>query len=159
MSERKVGHPEFAELSTELLARGEAIKFKAHGSSMLPFIQDGDVLTVEPFQNSHWSIGQIVFYQSEDQNLIAHRIINKVFVDGEWRLSVRGDARNGIAEQISGDQVLGQVVYRQRQDKSTRIDRGWWRIAGVAWLVSIRFLQWGRKLGSRIKRGIRLLFR
>ncbi len=154
MNELLVGHPEFAELSTEILARGEALKFKAYGSSMLPFIKDGDVLTVRPVENGYWSVGQIVFYQSKDQNLLAHRIIRITFSDGNWRLGVRGDAMKAIAEEISEDQILGYVIDRQRNNKSVKMDRGWWRIAGVAWVVATRFLRWVRKLASGLKHAL-----
>ena len=155
MNELLVGHPQFATISTEILARGEAVKFKAYGSSMRPFIRDGDILTVRPMEQGHWTVGQIVFYQSKDHKLLAHRIIGKTFTDGIWRLSVRGDAMNAIQEEISEDQVLGEVFHRQRNGKSVQVDRGWWKIAGVAWVVATRFLRRGRNLASRLKNVIR----
>ena len=142
MSERRLDHPQFAEMSSEILARGEAIKFKAHGTSMRPFIEDGDVLTVYPTIETNWYVGQILFYQAVDQKLLAHRIIKKRFANGKLLLRVRGDAMDAIEEEISEDRVLGEIIYRQRGDRSIRIDRGWWRVAGVVWLWMTRVLRW-----------------
>ena len=49
----------FLDLSAEILRQGGSFQFRAHGSSMVPFIRDGDLLTVAPAEPTGLEIGDI----------------------------------------------------------------------------------------------------
>ncbi|HEX6642881.1 MAG TPA: S24/S26 family peptidase, partial [Thermoanaerobaculia bacterium] len=58
----------------DLLARGAAVRFQAHGNSMEPTIHSGEHLIVEPVQFSALERGDIVLSLTT-RGLTAHRLI------------------------------------------------------------------------------------
>ena len=68
----------FTDLLRASLEKGSLIRFQATGWSMSPFIKDGDLLTILPFNEKAPRIGQVVtFIQPHDSNVLVHRIISK----------------------------------------------------------------------------------
>lgn len=62
------------ELARATIQRGMAFRFTAHGYSMLPFIQDGDVITVVPLA-SRPRLGEVIaFVNPVSDRLTVHRI-------------------------------------------------------------------------------------
>ena len=114
MREVNLDRAEFAGLSAEVLSRGGLFRFKARGTSMTPFIQDGDILTIQPVEAVDLRVGQVAFYRDVRDKMTAHRVIRKEVRDKSTLLLMRGDAALGPAERIRADQVLGRVVRVQR---------------------------------------------
>jgi signal peptidase I len=55
---------------------GNSIKLKAKGHSMFPFIKDGDILTIAPYNGLNPELGDIAaFFNSITSKLTIHRII------------------------------------------------------------------------------------
>jgi signal peptidase I len=123
---------ELAPLSTEVLARGGALRFEAHGGSMAPFIRAGDLLTVEPAAADGLRVGDVALYRRAGNDLVVHRVIARRFEDGQIWLTLRGDAAPGAAEQVAGAQASGRVVRLQRGARVIRLDRKIDRL--LAWL-------------------------
>jgi len=95
----------FAYLAQGLAASGIAFRFHAKGRSMVPLIQDGDVLQVEPIGSYELKIADIVLFR-KDGEFKAHRILRKkggVF-------TTRGDAGMQTDGVVTREQVLGRVV-------------------------------------------------
>lgn len=72
----------------DVLARGIPFKFQARGSSMMPFIRDGDVITIAPLQRGGAGLGTIVaFTRPGNGILVVHRIVdiseNLFFINGD----------------------------------------------------------------------------
>jgi hypothetical protein len=135
MEKLNINHPEFAQLSSEILEMGNALRFIAHGSSMAPFIRDGDVLTVEPADPTMLRVGQIVFYRSSGETMVAHRVV-RIKAKGETvLLTIRGDASPGSEDVIPSDMVLGHIVNINRMGEKVRINDGMWRRLGLAWII------------------------
>jgi hypothetical protein len=127
MDHISVKDADFSTLAQEILKHGNSIRFRAHGSSMLPLIRDGDLLTVQPVDWVELKVGQVIFYQTAGKKCIAHRLI-KIEVRDQMRLlTTRGDSSPASEEQISEDQALGQVVEIHRGDKRINLGRNlWW---------------------------------
>ena|SRR5579884_664822 len=98
----------FEELTSELLASGHGVRFQARGRSMVPAIQDGEVLHVRPLCQNKLRTGDIVLFGASEQ-FKAHRIIS---MRGD-RLLTRGDAGHDADEAIRRDQVLGIVIAKE----------------------------------------------
>jgi signal peptidase I len=100
----------FVIVSSELLARGYGVRFRASGGSMRPAICDGDVITVEPAAPASLAPGNVIVYRQLDR-LFAHRVVS-VGADGagQERLLLRGDATSIFDPPVSPAQVLGEVV-------------------------------------------------
>jgi RimJ/RimL family protein N-acetyltransferase len=121
MREVSLKHDEFTELSSDILSQGGSFSFKAHGSSMYPFICDGDILTVKQVE---LRVGDIAFYRSSDDRLIVHRVVNKKLQSNKLMLLMRGDSVFNNDGWICSDQVLGKVVSIQRDKKFIQLDQG-----------------------------------
>ena len=100
--------PFFHLLTSELLAGGCGLRFQAVGRSMLPTIQDGEIVHVRPLATDVLRIGDIVLLRTGDQ-FKAHRIIRK---RGQCFIT-RGDAGIDIDGGIRRDQILGRVTAKE----------------------------------------------
>ncbi len=129
MADVRIGRDEFAELSAEMLGRGNRIRFRAHGRSMAPLIRDGDVLTVEPARLADLRVGDVALHRLGSQ-VVAHRVVGRRVEDGQPVLRTRGDAALSAADRVPEGDVLGRVVERERGGKGVRVDRGLRRILG-----------------------------
>lgn len=78
-----------AELALELLGRGEAVRVRARGASMRPFVLDGDVLLLRAGPPR---IGDVVLLRQGDFGLL-HRVVAR---DRAGRLCIAGDALPGV---------------------------------------------------------------
>ncbi|MFW6107386.1 MAG: nucleotidyltransferase family protein [bacterium] len=128
-----LNNAQFAELASTLLAQGAAVRFRAHGRSMLPFVRHGDVLTVEPLGGEAPRVGDVVLHRVPGGRLLAHRVVGRSRADGQAALVTRGDAALAPGHRVSPGQVLGRVVARQRAGTTVRLDRGPRRALGAAW--------------------------
>lgn len=95
-----------------VLAKEVPFRFCARGWSMAPFIQDGDVITVAPFQRKTPGIAEVLaFIHPETGRLVVHRAV----------------ARHGTAFQIQGDSVAeqsdGMIPIKNLLGRVTRIER------------------------------------
>ena len=66
---------DFLPLAAEILAEGRALRFKARGGSMYPFVRDGDVVHVKPVEGSAVGVGDVVLCRYGENRLVAHRVI------------------------------------------------------------------------------------
>ncbi|HZQ17795.1 MAG TPA: S24/S26 family peptidase [Terriglobales bacterium] len=98
----------FEELSSELLASGHAFRFQARGQSMLPVIQDGEILHVWPLREEKLKPGDIILFRGSEK-FTAHRIVG-TRADG---YVTRGDSGIGIDGAVTRDQILGLVVAKE----------------------------------------------
>jgi hypothetical protein len=160
MADVRVGRDEFAQLSAELLGRGNRIRFRAHGRSMAPLVRDGDVLTVEPARLGDLRVGDIALHRIGEGQLVAHRVVARRVADGRPAVATRGDAVRGSPDLAREGDVLGRVVARERDGRVVRMHGALPRTAGrlvVAW-VRLRALAGrlaraaARRLGRRPSR-------
>ena len=101
------------ELATEVLRSGGAIRLQALGTSMLPSVWPGDVLSIEPAPGKDLVLGDIVL-AVRDGRFFVHRLIEKR--DCEW--ITRGDSLPQNDPPLTGAQVLGRVslIHRKTGD-------------------------------------------
>jgi uncharacterized repeat protein (TIGR01451 family) len=100
----------FAQLVRDLADSGISFRFQALGRSMLPVIEDGDVLHVEPVGRGKLKSGDIIFFR-KDGEFRAHRILRK---KGECFVT-RGDAGMNIDGEVARAQIVGRVVAKECQ--------------------------------------------
>lgn len=93
------------ELAAEVVRRFGEMRFRANGTSMLPSVQPGDVLTVRREAAGGLRSGEIILAQRGRQ-LVAHRIVGK---KGR-SLITRGDSLTENDAPFEESQVLGRVV-------------------------------------------------
>jgi signal peptidase I len=144
-----VNSAELGELAGELLGRGAALRVRARGGSMAPFIHDGDVVTIEPVTDRGVLVGDVVLYRTAAGGLVAHRVLRKIMGCGAEALLVRGDATSGPYDQVLPEQVLGKVVSLERDGAVVRLD-SWHRRLGALLLTSGVALL--RRVRGRVRR-------
>jgi len=148
---------DFLGLAGEVLHQGGSFSFKAHGSSMYPFIRNGDVLRVEPVAGDALGVGTIALYRCSQNRFGAHRVVRRHVRNGRTLLTMRGDALLRPDETVAAIQVVGKVVGVQRGQKVVRLDRGPWLVASGLWQTShplgpflLKMASWTRRIVSRL---------
>ena len=134
MHELRLDDDTFLNLSAEILRRGASFQFRAHGSSMAPFIRDGDLLTVAPRDPSEMDIGDVALYRTHRDRVVAHRVVAKSVQHGHWTLVTQGDARLHPDSPVPGERLLGRIACIRRGNRVYHLDRGPWRLAARLWL-------------------------
>lgn len=110
----------FRGILLEILERGESIRFRAGGFSMVPFIMNGDVITVGPLPPRGVATGDVIaFRRSNDDKILTHRVV----VDLHDCLVTRGDAAVRPDGMITLDRVIGRVTRVERDGRLVRA--GW----------------------------------
>ena len=106
------------ELATEVLRSGGAIRLQALGTSMLPSVWPGDVLSIEPAPGKDLVLGDIVL-AVRDGRFFVHRLIEKR--DCEW--ITRGDSLPQNDPPLAEAQVLGKVslIHRKTGDDCSEL--------------------------------------
>jgi len=110
------------ELMREVLSKGLPFRFRAKGWSMLPFIRDGDVISISPLTPASPGIGDVVaFVRPGSGSLVVHRVVARrdsaclIQSDNSWG---QGD---GLVPRGS---ILGRVTRVERGDRSIRLGLG-----------------------------------
>lgn len=96
-------------LAAEVLRSFGALRLRVHGSSMLPSIYPGDILTVRRQDISEALCGDVVLFARQGR-LYAHRVLEKNEDRGKVMLIVRGDALPERDLPVSGGELLGRVT-------------------------------------------------
>jgi Peptidase S24-like len=98
----------FGEFASELIASGRGFRFQARGRSMIPTIEDGEILQVRPLEGRKLKIGDIVLVRRNNE-FKAHRIVHKE----RDHFITRGDAGHEMDDPVTGDQIVGLVLAKQ----------------------------------------------
>src|SRR5882724_6215301 len=107
---QRQGPPTFAVVVRDLLRAGTAVRFPAPGLSMLPEIQDGDVLHVAPVRADELRCGEIVLVD-DGIKLRAHRLI--VSDTRADKFVTQGDASQEPDAPVRAQQILGRVIAKE----------------------------------------------
>lgn len=144
----------FSAITAELLRLGNTVRFRASGTSMRPFIRDGDMLTVMPTRTDSLRTGDVIFYGTPADGVMAHRVV-AIRNKGENRtFLVRGDATGGPFENVSAHRILGQVTGIHRGTRWIHIGAAHHRMVPVAW-AHIQTLRRQARIGAgKIKRRV-----
>lgn len=89
---------------------------KARGASMIPFLLDGDVVTVSPAGGGEVGVGDIVCFAPPWAPLCLHRVIRRGAA-----LVVKGDAV-AFSDLVAPEEVMGKVVAVERHGRTRRLD-------------------------------------
>jgi signal peptidase I len=129
-----IGQANFTALAAAILGEGSTLRFYARGTSMRPFIQDGDILEVQPVGTLAVRRGDVVLCRQGGGRLVAHRVVHLSREDGRTTMVTWGDALTGPDAPISLEQVLGRVVVVERETKRLRLDARPQRLLWALWM-------------------------
>ena len=122
MSERHLATADFEALAEEILINGNSFRFQATGSSMRPFILNGDVVQIEPLAPASFKRGTIIFCRLSPNRLAVHRIVRVKEQVNEKLLLIQGDAMLQPDGWIPARQVIGVVSTVMRGSQVIRQD-------------------------------------
>lgn len=126
-----------ADLMRAVLAKGRPFRFRASGWSMLPFIRDGDVLTVAPLAGPAPRLGEVVaFVRPRTRKLVVHRIIGRRGATSIIQGDSVPDHRDGP---VSDGDMIGRVTRVERNGRRVRFGLGPERLV-VAWMSRLGLL-------------------
>jgi signal peptidase I len=100
-------------LAAQALQSAGTLRIRAMGSSMLPTLWPGDLVTIESRKFEHVHPGQIVLYLREGRFFL-HRAVSKVAAGKEEWLLTRGDSVPGNDPPVRPSEFLGTVTGIQR---------------------------------------------
>ncbi len=103
-------------------------RLKVTGSSMLPSVQPGDVLSIRQKSLAELNPGQIVVFH-RNGGLVAHRIVEKIGV----HLITRGDSLRFHDRPVVEEEVVGQVISILRDGRPVDPRLGWMQRA-AGWI-------------------------
>ncbi|RMF93794.1 MAG: signal peptidase I [Candidatus Schekmanbacteria bacterium] len=108
----------FKELSEEILKRNHILRFEARGGSMHPFIKDRDIIKIKKIDPKKLKKGDIIFFSSNDNKMIAHRIIKiKGSENKPLTFLTKGDACTNYDMEVPESKVLGKIISIERNGK------------------------------------------
>ncbi|MFA4965750.1 MAG: S26 family signal peptidase [Thermoleophilia bacterium] len=141
------------ELMGAALTRGAPFRFSARGTSMEPFVHDGDVLTVVPGVRQAPGLGRVIAYLAPDpERIVVHRVV----ATRPAGVVARGDGA-GLADGIvRPSQVMGVVVRAERGGRTLRLGLGAERrlIALLSrWGLLVPAVDWARRWRRRWRGG------
>jgi hypothetical protein len=130
------------------LRQGLAMRFRPLGGSMIPWLRQGDTVTVTPRKRCR--PGDIVLWR-RGETLTMHRVVAR----SKGGIITKGDALDHLDKPVTPADILGQAVARERQGKMRSLDSFWSRYLGLAFCLTFslvpRLLPWlaaGRRHGQ-----------
>jgi Peptidase S24-like len=133
------GHTVRVDLALEILRSFGKLRLAVTGSSMVPSIFCGDVLTIHRVNSRQIQTGHVVLY-ARGGRLFAHRVIRMHRASGRVRWITRGDALAREDLPVEETELLGRVTAVARNG------RQWTplQVSGFA-----RALQWAIRRSSQ----------
>jgi hypothetical protein len=122
---------DFEALAMEILRSGKALRFRATGGSMHPFIRNLDVLVASAAEGSAIRLGEVVLYRGAEGRLVVHRVVGRGQNEHGESLKVRGDAVKGPPCPVGLSRILARVVAVERGGRARSLDGPDARIVGL----------------------------
>ncbi|HMP72069.1 MAG TPA: S24/S26 family peptidase [Kiritimatiellia bacterium] len=113
-----------------LLDAHEPVTFAPRGPSMHPVLRDGDLVHIEPTGAAGVYTGAIVLVRYKGR-LVLHRVV--ALREQGSMVELAGDAAVEDVQRVPASDVLGKVIWRQRNQVRRRLDTPWARWLGMVW--------------------------
>lgn len=135
MSVRRLNGAQFRDLAEPVLRDGHRLRFQARGSSMGPFIKDGDVLEVAPLGKGWVRLGDVLLVEAGDGRWLAHRVIKTRRRNGERWFLLKGDACPDPDGWFDTKHFLGRVLIVDRGGRQIDLTSPSVRLSAQLWVT------------------------
>jgi len=109
-TQREIVHQEaFSAVVADTLERGEAVKLRVQGVSMLPWLREGDSVRILPAVGRPLRRGDVVLFWREPDHPILHRIVRVYRVTDKIVYMCLGDSERGTPESVPASAIIGVV--------------------------------------------------
>jgi len=135
------------ELAAEVLRSTGSLRLQVSGTSMIPAIWPGDILSVRGQTAAQSLPGEIVVFR-RDGRLVTHRVVKRIGGPGGFEWITRGDRVCRDDAPVSSDDILGCVAAIERGSRQFAPRQS---MAGrmAAWILSRSDLATGALLKIR----------
>jgi len=106
------------------------LELPAHGNSMFPFIQQGNLCRFIPCSPSHLKRGDVILFYSHTGQLIAHRMVSVKKIDNQLLFHLKGDTNLGFDQPIREEYILGKLASVQKKQLKINQDHFLARVWG-----------------------------
>ncbi|MBC7765452.1 MAG: signal peptidase I [Hyphomonadaceae bacterium] len=128
---------ELVQLAKEVLSQGNGFRFCAYGNSMMPFLKDGDIITLKPNRQNKRQVGEVVaFLQPKNNTLAVHRVLKVM----DNCCILKGDNNENIDGEIPNSAIIGIVTRIDRKGQAVYFGFGLERFV-IALLSQLGWLQ------------------
>ncbi|MFA5011884.1 MAG: S24/S26 family peptidase [Ignavibacteria bacterium] len=111
------------------LSEGKPVRFTSTGSSMAPFIYNGDEIELLPI-NEKLKRCDIILLEKDTNKYVLHRIVK---IDGE-KAFLRGDAQSKAEGPFKKQKAIGIAGISYRKGRRRDHTKGYWSFAGKVWV-------------------------
>jgi Uncharacterised nucleotidyltransferase len=142
-------------MARTLAQDGYQLRAPVVGGSMLPWIRAGDYLVAAPLPMNNLIPGDVVLFERTGE-LVAHRLIRRVRIEGGDYLVTKGDWMTTEDTPLAPAAVIGKVFAIDRRGRRIRLDRGatgllmrftGWVVRRHPWLLSSLRRLWRMAMG------------
>jgi hypothetical protein len=118
----------FEALTVQLLEQKHSVRFRASGSSMRPFILDGDSVEIQPVDPRTLKRSDIILCRLDSGRMLVHRVVQA----RSAQLLTQGDALLAPDGWVGFEGVLGKAATLYRRNHRINLNAPWW--VGLGWL-------------------------
>lgn len=93
----------------DALARGESVRVRVRGVSMLPWLREGEQVCVRPAAGRRLCRGDIALFRRTPSRLILHRVVGVRTEAAAVVCDCLGDSESGNPERVPASSVIGVV--------------------------------------------------
>lgn len=123
-TELNTSNKQLIELMSAVFTKGCNFRFQASGTSMSPFIKDGDVLTLSPIDQKSIFFGDVLaLIRPANNKLIIHRVVGI----NNCEYLIKADNQKEPDGWVSFKHLYGKVSKIERNNNEIRIGLGWER--------------------------------
>lgn len=101
----------FYPLMLEAFEENKTFSFPVKGTSMRPFLKNGDIVTLKKFDGNA-KIGDVLFYRRDDMSFVLHRVRkiknNKLYIVGDHQTPL---------EEVSYDKIIATTINYKKSNK------------------------------------------
>jgi signal peptidase I len=113
--------PDVLDYARHELSQRRNVQLRMSGSSMRPGIDDGDIVTIAPFDETGIVPQDIVLISTPSKTALIHRVISMQMREGSLVALTRADHSRVADTPVPVDRILGYVVAIQPQGRSKAI--------------------------------------
>lgn len=117
------------DLAAEVVRQFGEVRLKVTGTSMLPSVWPGDILTVQRRRPNDIQTGEVVLCY-RNQGFVAHRLVDKRGA----QFITRGDSMPQPDPPFAADDILGPVTGILRKGRAVDPSPNWWYCA-ASWIL------------------------
>ena len=130
----KSRHDAQLSLAAEILRASGEVRLTAFGSSMVPSIFPGDVLTIRRQQSSSVRCGDVVLCTRGDR-FVVHRVVRELSTSSTVGWVTRGDALDRDDPPVAEGELLGRVIAIERDGNTWAPARPSMMAQAATWAV------------------------